>query len=172
MNNAGLASGNSSERQHAYDPSLHPALFDSVLSRRVLAFLFDAVMIVALMAVFSVIIAILGVVTFGLGFALYAILFPLTALGYAAMTLGSHKAATPGMRLMGLEMRLWYGAKPYALLAIMHSLLFWFANGLLTPFVLLIGLFTGRRQLLHDMLLGTVIVDRDALWDLEHQQRY
>ena len=61
MNNADLAYGDSNQRQHAYDPKQHPALFDGILSRRVLAFLFDAVMIVALMAVMSVVIAFVGV---------------------------------------------------------------------------------------------------------------
>ncbi|PLW77069.1 RDD family protein [Cohaesibacter celericrescens] len=160
------------QREHAYIPQQHPALFDGVLSRRVLAFLFDAIMIVGVMVALSIVIAVLGVVTFGLGFFLYAILFPLAALGYAAATLGGYKAATPGMRLMGLEMRLWYGAKPYALLAVMHSLLFWFAGTLLTPFIILVGLFTRRSQLLHDLVLGTVVVDREALWELENKQSY
>ena len=30
---------------------------------------------------------------------------------------------------------------------------------LLTPFILLVGLLNGRRQLLHDLLLGTVIIN-------------
>jgi uncharacterized RDD family membrane protein YckC len=29
----------------------------------------------------------------------------------------------------------------------------------LTPFSLLIGLFNGRRQLLHDIVLGTVVIN-------------
>ncbi len=167
MNNAEVANHSVDERRHAYDAKQNPALFDGVLSRRVIAFLFDAVMILALMAAMSVVIFILGVLTFSLAWGLYAILFPLVALPYTALTLGGYRAATPGMRMMGLEMRLWYGARPYTLLALMHSLLFWFGNAILTPFVLLVGLFTARSQMLHDMILGTVILDRDALRDLE-----
>lgn len=169
MNNAELARGDMENRQNAYDPGQHPALFDGVLSRRVIAFLFDAVMILAVLAAMSIVVAILGIVTLGVGWLLYAILFPLVAISYTAFTLGGHKAATPGMRMMGLEMRLWYGAKPYSLLAVMHSLLFWFGNSILTPFILLVGLFSSRSQLLHDMILGTMILDRDALNDLEKQ---
>ncbi|SNY93076.1 Uncharacterized membrane protein YckC, RDD family [Cohaesibacter sp. ES.047] len=172
MTPAETAHDHTSDRQQAFDPSKHPALFDGILSRRALAFLFDAVMIMILMVILSFVIAVLGVVTLGLGFLLYAILFPVAALGYAALTLGSYKAATPGMRMMGLEMRLWYGAKPYALLAVMHSLLFWVAGSILTPFIILVGLFTRRKQLLHDIVLGTVVVDRDALRELEHQRTY
>jgi len=169
MNQAETAHGDMSDRTHAFNPQSHPALFDGVLSRRFLAFLFDAVMIIALMAVMSVVIFVIGILTFSLGWALYAILFPLVALPYTALTLGGYKAATPGMRLMGLEMRLWYGAKPYALLATMHAILFWVGNTILTPFIILVGLFSRRSQLLHDMILGTMVMDRDALWDLEHK---
>ena len=51
----------------------------------------------------------------------------------------------------------------------MHSLLYWFSGVFLTPFIILVGLFSSRGQLLHDMILGTVVLDRDALWDLEHK---
>ena len=172
MNQAEMAHGDTSRKTHAFDPQTHPALFDGVLSRRFLAFLFDAVMIIALMAVMSVVIFVLGILTLSLGWALYAILFPLTALSYTALTLGGPKAATPGMRMMGLEMRLWYGAKPYGLLAMTHAILFWVGNTILTPFIILVGLFSRRGQLLHDMVLGTMVMDRDALHTLERTNKY
>jgi uncharacterized RDD family membrane protein YckC len=156
------------DRRHAYDPETRPALFDGVLSRRAIAFLFDVVFITALVAGASVVVAILGVLTFGLGWLLYGILAPLVAITYTALTLGGSKASTLGMRIMGLEMRLWYGAKPYMLLALMHSLLFWFIHVAFTPLMLLVALFSKRGQLLHDMILGSVVVDRDALY---HDQR-
>ena len=40
-----------------------------------------------------------------------------------------------------------------------HAVLYWVSISFLTPLVLLIGLFNGRRRLLHDMILGTVIVN-------------
>ena len=45
----------------------------------------------------------------------------------------------------------------------MHALIFWFSVGILTPLILLVGLFTERRQLLHDLLLGVVALNADAL---------
>ncbi|WP_319568839.1 RDD family protein [Cohaesibacter marisflavi] len=167
MNNANAAYEPNAERRNAFNPDMHPALFDGILSRRILAFLIDSFLIMLLMIAASLVIAVVGVITFGLGWLLYAALLPIVALPYIGLTLGGYKAATPGMRVMGLEMRLWYGAKPYALLAIMHSLLFWFGNTILTPLIILVGLFTRRKQLLHDMILGTMIMDRDALRDLE-----
>jgi len=37
--------------------------------------------------------------------------------------------------------------------------LFWVSISFLTPLVLLIGLFNGRRRLLHDIVLGTVVIN-------------
>jgi uncharacterized RDD family membrane protein YckC len=34
---------------------------------------------------------------------------------------------------------------------------------MLTPLVLLVGLFNGRRRLLHDIMLGTVVTARSAV---------
>jgi uncharacterized RDD family membrane protein YckC len=60
-------------------------------------------------------------------------------------------------------MRTWNGAPMFPLLAVMHSLLFWFSVSFLTPLILIVGLFTPRKQLLHDIVLGTVVVNGGAL---------
>jgi uncharacterized RDD family membrane protein YckC len=67
------------------------------------------------------------------------------------------------MRFSGIEMRTWNGGKLFPLLAIMHALTFWFSIGLLTPLILIVGLFTYRKQLLQDLLLGVVAVNSDPL---------
>jgi uncharacterized RDD family membrane protein YckC len=64
-----------------------------------------------------------------------------------------------GMRVMDLELRTWYGAPSYFVLGAMHAVLFWLSVSFLTPLVLLIGLFNGRRRLLHDIILGTVVIN-------------
>jgi uncharacterized RDD family membrane protein YckC len=51
----------------------------------------------------------------------------------------------------------------FALLAVMHALIFWFSVSLLTPLILLVGLFTRRKQMLHDLLLGVLAVNADPL---------
>jgi uncharacterized RDD family membrane protein YckC len=40
-----------------------------------------------------------------------------------------------------------------------HAVLFWVSVSFFTPLVLLVGLFNGRRRLLHDMILGTVVIN-------------
>jgi uncharacterized RDD family membrane protein YckC len=40
--------------------------------------------------------------------------------------------------------------------------LFWVSVSFLSPFVVLVGLFNGRRRLLHDFVLGTVVINSFA----------
>ena len=146
-----------------YDPETQPGLFDAILSKRIVAFVIDAVLIVALMIPAGLLVLILGFVTLGIGWLLFPPLFAIVALLYVGLTLGGRGSATPGMRLAGVEIRTWSGQKVFPLLAVMHALLFWFSIGLLTPLILLVGLFTRRRQLLHDLLLGVVALNADPL---------
>ncbi|MGC1558550.1 MAG: RDD family protein, partial [Bradyrhizobium sp.] len=55
-----------------------------------------------------------------------------------------------------------YGAPGYFVLGAMHAVLFWLSISLLSPLVLLVGIFNSRRRLLHDFVLGTVIVNNFA----------
>jgi uncharacterized RDD family membrane protein YckC len=152
-------------KPHAYDPDLHPELFEGVLARRVLAFVIDFILIAVPVLLASMFIFVFGIVTLGLGFALYYLLPPasvLWALVYFGMTIGSHSSATVGMRLMDLQMRTWYGAPAYFVLGAVHAIFFWLSVSFFTPFILLVAFFNPRRRLLHDMLLGTVVINNPA----------
>jgi uncharacterized RDD family membrane protein YckC len=83
-------------------------------------------------------------------------------LAYYGVTLGSAHSATIGMRIMDLEMRTWYGAPAYFVLGAVHAVLFWVTVTALTPLILLVGFFNERRRLLHDILLGAVIINNPA----------
>jgi len=146
-----------------YDPVEHPELFSDVYPKRVVAFCIDIVLITLLMIPVTVMLLILGIVTLGLGWLLLAPLVPLVGLAYFAFTLGGGRSATPGMAFTGVEMRTWSGGKAFPVLAAMHALLFYFSIALLTPLILLVGLFTYRKQLLHDLLLGVVILNTEGL---------
>ena len=150
-----------------YDPGTQPELFDGILSKRIIAFVVDAILIVALMIPAFLVVLVLGFVTLGIGWLLFPPLFAIVALGYVALTLGGSASATVGMRMAGIEMRTWSGQKMFPLLAIMHALIFWFSIGLLTPLILLVGLFTYRKQLLHDILLAVVALNSGPLHRLE-----
>ena len=146
-----------------YNPETQPELFEGILSKRIVAFVFDAIFIVLLMVPAALMIFILGLITIGLAWLLYPALFAIVAIGYVALTLGGRASATLGMTLVGVEMRTWNGQKMFPLLAVMHALIFWFSCGILTPLILLVGLFTRRRQLLHDLLLGVVALNSGPL---------
>ena len=152
-------------KPHAYDPATMPELFDGVLARRIIAFVIDLVVLSIPIVFIAMFITVIGVVTLGLGFLLYALLSPimvLWALFYYGITLGSPRSATLGMRVMDLEMRTWYGAPAYFVLGAVHAIVFWITVSVLTPFVLLVCLFNNRRRCLHDILVGTVIINNEA----------
>lgn len=151
-------------KPHAYDPVLNPELFEGVLPRRIIAFVVDVVLILAPVAVAAVLIFLFGLVTFGLGWALFWLISPGTviwALVYYGSTFGGPASATIGMRVMDLEMRTWYGAPCYFVLGAVHPVVFWLSMSA-TPLVLLVAFFNVRRRLLHDIVLGTVVINNKA----------
>ena len=80
---------------------------------------------------------------------------------YYGITLGSPASATIGMRVMDIEMRTWYGAPAYFVLGAVHAIVFWITVSALTPFILLVCLFNDRQRFLHDILVGTVVINSD-----------
>ena len=151
-------------KPHAYDPAANPELFEGVLARRIVAFFID-LFVMAIPVVFAAIfIFAVGIVTLGFGFFLYALLPPAVvvwALFYYGLTFGSPSSATIGMRVMDLEMRTWYGAPSYFVLGAVHAIVFWLTVSILTPFILLVAFFNDRRRLLHDMLVGTIVINNE-----------
>ena len=151
-------------KPHAYDPATHPELFEGVLARRVVAFVIDFVIIAIPVVLAAMFIFAFGIVTLGLGWALYWLLPPssvIWALVYFGMTLGGPRSATIGMRTLDLEMRTWYGAPADSVLGAVHAIVFWFSVSALTPFILLVAFFNERRRLLHDIILGTVVINNE-----------
>jgi uncharacterized RDD family membrane protein YckC len=149
-------------KPHAYDPAAQPELFEGVLARRVVALAIDFVIIAAPVVLAAMVIFAFGVVTLGLGWALYWLLPPgslIWAICYFGVTLASPASATIGMRVMDLEMRTWYGAPAYFVLGAVHAILFWLSISALSPLILLVCFFNRRRRLLHDIVLGTVVIN-------------
>jgi len=149
-------------KPHAYDPASNPELFEGVLARRIVAFLIDFFIIAVPVVLAAMFIFAFGIVTLGLGWALYWLLPPASviwAIIYFGVTLGGLRSATIGMRVMDLEMRTWYGAPAYFVLGAVHAIAFWFSISALTPFILVVCFFNQRRRLLHDIVLGTVVIN-------------
>src|SRR5215475_7650119 len=136
-----------------------------VATKRVFAFLIDLVVIAVPVVLGYLFILLFGLLTLGLGWMLFWLAWPASvvwAIVYYGATLGGPHSATIGMRVMDLELRTWYGAPGYFVLGAMHAVLFWVSISFLTPLVVLVGLFNGRRRLLHDIVLGTVVINSFA----------
>jgi uncharacterized RDD family membrane protein YckC len=133
---------------------------DGVRKRRMFAIGFDLIFITLIVAVLFVVLSVLGIVTFGLTWLLIPPLFPAVALLYNGLSISGPRRATPGMRLMDLEMRLTSGARTPFLNAAVHAILFYLSWTILTPFVLVVSLVARNKRCLHDMLSGVVVTRR------------
>jgi uncharacterized RDD family membrane protein YckC len=161
----GWQRGGPTLQPHAFDPYSRPELFRGVLTRRMIAFVIDLFVLGVPVVLAVLFIAVFGIVTLGLGWALFWLVSPASviwALVYYGATLGGPYSATIGMRIMDLELRTWYGAPGYFVLGAVHAVCFWISVSVLSPFVLLIGLFNARRRLLHDFVLGTVVINNSV----------
>jgi uncharacterized RDD family membrane protein YckC len=150
---------NFADQPHAYDPVSQSRLFDAVIRKRTVAFVVDAIIILVLTVVAYVVVALLGVITLGLAWLLFGLVFPAVGLGYNALTVGGPNSATIGQRMMGLEVRMWFGGKVTPLIAAFHALLFWFSLVVFCP-ILLWAFFDQRKRCLHDILAGVVVLNR------------
>ena len=161
-NSGGAWRNDGGVQPHAFDPALQPELFSGVLFKRSIAFLIDLVVLTIPVVLGYIFIGVFGLVTLGLGWALFWLAWPASvvwAVVYYGATLGGPHSATLGMRVMDIELRTWYGSPGYFVLGAMHAVLFWVSISFLTPLVLLVGLFNSRRRLLHDVILGTVVIN-------------
>ena len=128
-----------------------------VRTGRVFGFVIDYLIIALLCVPFAILVGIIGVITFGLGWALYAILPALVALCYLALTMGGPNQATIGMRMMGLKIKRLDGGRVDPLLACLHGILFWVIHSFAVVIPLLITFFSSKKRLIHDILLGTYV---------------
>lgn len=135
--------------------------YDGVRTRRVLACLIDYLIVGLLTIPFAILVLVLGLLTLGLGWVLFSVLVPVVAILYIWNTLGGPDQATTGMKLMGIRLDRLDGSRIDGLTAVVHSVLFWAGNVILSPLVLLVTLFTDRKRTLHDLLLGTVVTRTD-----------
>lgn len=140
----------------AYEPTYDLARVDGVRRKRIMAFLIDFTLVLLISFAVGVIVFFLGLITLGLGWALYGGIIPAVAIFYSGISI-ANRAATPGMRAAGLVFRLETGERPGFLQGAIHVILFYVSVTFLTPLILLVSFFNSRKRLLHDMLIGAVI---------------
>lgn len=137
-------------------------LTEGVLSRRVFAWLIDALVIALVLIALWFALLLFGVLTLGLGLPLVGVL-PFVPFCYHLFFVAGPASATPGQQALGLVVRRNDDlGRPTQLQAFVFTLVFYLTlatSGLL----LLIALFTLRKRTLHDLLSGLVVVRARAL---------
>jgi uncharacterized RDD family membrane protein YckC len=152
-----MAGGYGYETAQGY--SLDRRATDGTMGRRLVAYLIDIVVIALIMGVLWLIIGLLGLLTFGLGWGLYALL-PLTAIVYNALTVSGAGQGTWGMRAAGLKvLDASTGGRVGMLAAAVHALLFYVAMGTTLLVVdILIGLFRNDSRMGRDIITGITMI--------------
>ncbi len=145
------------------DPETAPELFEGVLTRRVIAFVIDFVILSAVVAIAALVALVVGIFTLGLGFLAAPFIFILSIVLYYGATLGSPRRATIGMQIMDIVLTPTRGQPLDGWQAFAHPLIYWLTCWVLAPISLLAALFTPRRQLLHDLVLGVLMVRRSPM---------
>lgn len=146
------------DRPYLPDPATAPELFEGVLTRRVIAYLFDLAIIGGLVMAVTLVGGILGFFTFGLAWASLIFVIPGVIVLYYAATLGSARRATVGMQMMDIVLTPTRGQSLDGWMAVLHALVFWISFWISWPVSLVFALFTPRRQMIHDLVVGTLMV--------------
>ncbi len=133
-----------------------------VPSRRCVAWVIDAILIGLLLWVLWWVLAIFGVLTFGLGFSAMALL-PLVPFCYHLLSLMGRASATPGQRMLGLTVRRDEDLGPPTGLQALVSTIIYYLTLATSGLLLVIALFTVRRRTLHDLVSGLVVVRSDTM---------
>lgn len=145
------------------DPLLDSQFYDGVPMRRFVAFCIDVVVISVLWIAVLLLGLVVTVLTLGAAAPLLAVAASLTDFLYRWYMLGE-RSATIGMMATGIEVRAPDGARLNAALAFLHVAGFYITL-FMTP-LLVIGWVlmatSAHRRLLHDTVLGTVVINRPA----------
>src|SRR5215208_1689053 len=134
---------------------------EGTLGRRFWAYLIDIVVITILTGLLYVVVAVLGVLTLGLGWLLFG-LIPFAAIIYNAVTISGPSQGTIGMRAAGVRvLDATTGGRVSFLAAAVHAFLFYVALGaaaLLWVADVLFGLLRADRRLGRDLITNVVFV--------------
>lgn len=145
------------------NPSLNADfLTNGVMSRRCVAWVFDVFLIALLVWGLWWLLAMFGILTFGLGFGAMAIL-PFVPFAYHFLSLLGSSSATPGQQMMGVTVRRDYDLGPPTGLQALAFVLVFYVTMATSGLLLLVALFTARHRALHDIVGGLVVVRARAL---------
>lgn len=136
-------------------PHAQPEFYDGVVFKRGMAWIIDVAIIAALTVCASLL-------TIGIGFFFFPLLFLVIGGVYRISTLAA-RSATLGMRMMGIELRDFHGQRFDGSQAALHvlgyyaSVMFAILPALASVVAMLV---TERKQGLTDLVLGTAAINR------------
>ena len=138
------------------DPGTNPEFYASIPSKRFLAWVMDTVLIAILCLALSIL-------SVGVGFFFWPVLFVIMSFAYRSVTL-ARGSATWGMAVMAVEVRRHDGERLDWLTAMLHTLGYMVSMALFLPQVVsvILMLISPRAQGLTDHVLGTVVINRRA----------
>ncbi|KIC43008.1 hypothetical protein RA27_06715 [Ruegeria sp. ANG-R] len=141
---------------HLPDPDSQPEFYQSVATKRFLAWLFD-------IAFISLLCTVAILLTFGMGFFILALIYAVVSFVYRVVTI-ANGSATLGMRFMGIELRDAFGARMDTGKAIAHTAGYFvsMAFPVLQIISVIMMMTSARCQGLTDAFLGTVMINRRA----------
>ncbi|MEM6974433.1 MAG: RDD family protein [Pseudomonadota bacterium] len=143
------------------EPDSEPQFYEGVRLRRLAAFLVDLIAILVLLGGVALIGIVVGLLTFGIGFAFIVPAFALTGIAYRT-TLIAERSATLGMMLMGIELRDMFGRPLTLPLAFLHTCGFT-AVSYLPPVLIASLIYAGLNRhgrTLHDALFQVTMINR------------
>jgi uncharacterized RDD family membrane protein YckC len=139
-------------------PYLDEAYFlQGVMWRRCAAWVIDVVLIAILVWVLWWVLALVGILTLGLGFGAM-VLLPVVPFCYHFLSLLSRASATPGQQMFGLTVRRNDDLGPPTGLQALISTLGFYLTLATSGLLLLVALVTYRHRTLHDLVSGLVVV--------------
>lgn len=147
------------------DPVRDRQFYDGVIVRRILAFVIDFTIVLVVMFVFLVLIVAMTSITAGVAASAGAVLGFLTYFSTGFLyfwLLISERSATVGMMITGIEVRDANGNRLDRLMAFLHTAGFYVSTFFMP--LLIIGWIlmatSPKRQMLHDLVLGIVVINR------------
>ncbi len=138
------------------DPSRQPQFYQSVPTKRLIAWILDSILILGLSLVVVLLSAFVGLL-------IWPLLFLVIGFAYRTVTI-SNGSATWGMRFVGIEFRGPDGARFSGSMALAHTAAYTlcFAVPVLQVISVVMMLTGARGQGLGDAFLGTVALNRRA----------
>ncbi len=141
---------------HLPDPDRQPEFYQSVATKRFVAWLFD-------IAFISLLCTVAILFTAGLGLFILAFIYGVVSFIYRVVTI-ANGSATLGMRFMGIELRDAFGERMDTGKALAHTAGYFvsMAFPILQLISVIMMLTNARGQGLTDSVLGTVMINRRA----------